>query len=166
LRVYLVGWGPLANENHSPVETLAIGTASGQQPGMTSQVPSGLGGKVSVKSESGITWTAFTLAVINAGIGTFLGTAAGFLVGALADAVSSLFTGTLQLHYGLVLAQAATYIGIFVGIVAGIGSGAATGSAVTTPVESRHETAKLPSNRAGLPVAGGASKGEEHSHAA
>lgn len=136
---------------------------------MISQVPSGLGGKVSAKSKPRTTRTAFVVAVINAGIGTFLGTTAGFLVGGLADAVSSLGTGQLQLHYGLILAQAGLYIGIFLGIVAGIGTSATSSPVVTTTVESQDETAELPRSSTGPPIAGTvepAANGEEHSHAA
>src|SRR5262245_26254838 len=136
---------------------------------MISQVPSGLGGKVSAKSKPRTTRTAFVVAVINAGIGTFLGTTAGFLVGGLADAVSSLGTGQLQLHYGLILTQAGLYIGIFLAIVAGIGTSATSAPAVTTTVESQDETAELPRSSTGPPIAGTvepAANDEEHSHAA
>ena len=81
---------------------------------------------MSAESRSEATWRGFFMAVISAGVGTVVGMITGFFLGSLADLVVLAATGHEHVHYGYVLAEAGTYIGLFVGIVVGIGSRAAS----------------------------------------
>ena len=93
------------------------------------------------------------MAVITAGVGTVVGMITGFFLGSLADLVVLAATGHEHVHYGYVLAEAGTYLGLFVGIVVGIGSRSASPVPKKT-IESSGQRIGRPSDGSGIQGAG------------
>jgi len=109
--------------------------------------------EMSAESRSEATWRGFFTAVISAGVGTVVGMITGFILGSLADLVVLAATGHEHVHYGYVLAEAGTYLGLFVGIVVGIGS-TATSPVPKKTIASSGARIGRPSDGSGVRPAG------------